>query len=89
MVALQIRDVDERVRDKLTAAAKRRGQSLQQYLHDVINDEARRLDNVAVLERFSHRRHGTSLSADDIVETLHMERQARDATLGVPDEERR
>jgi len=86
---LQIRDVDEQVRDKLAAAARRRGQSLQQYLHDVINDEARRLDNVAVIERFSRRRHGNSLSAEDIVETLHRERQTRDATLDVPDEEAR
>lgn len=61
MVALQIRDIDDRVHDKLVAAAKRRGQSLQSYLHDVINDEARRLDNVAVIERFASRRHGMSV----------------------------
>lgn len=89
MVALQIRDVDEQVRDKLAAAARRRGQSLQSYLHDVINDEARRLDNVAVIERFASRRHGTSVSPEDVLETLRAEREARDATLGVPDEERR
>ncbi len=89
MIALQIRDVDERVRDKLAAAAKRRGQSLQSYLHDVINDEARRLDNVAVIDRFSHRRTGTSASSEDVVGTLRAEREARDAALGVPDEERR
>ena len=89
MVALQIRDVDERVHDKLAAAAKRRGQSLQAYLHDVINDEARRLDNVAVIERFARRSHGASVSPEDVVETLRAEREARDAALGVPDEERR
>lgn len=89
MVALQIRDVDEQVRDKLAAAAKRRGQSLQSYLHDVINDEARRLDNVAVIERFARRGHGASVSPQDVIDTLHAERQARDSALGVPDEERR
>ena len=89
MVALQIRDIDDRVHDKLVAAAKRRGQSLQSYLHDVINDEARRLDNVAVIERFGRRRHGVSVSPEAVIETLHAERQARDAALDVPDEERR
>lgn len=89
MRALRIRNVDERVRDKLAAAAKRRGQPLQQYLHDVLNDEARRVDSVAVIERFSRRRYGTSLSVEDVIETLRAERRARDATLGAPDEERR
>jgi hypothetical protein len=87
MIALQIRDVDERVRDALAAAAKKRGQTLQSFLHDVINDEARRFRNVAVIERISTKKHGTSVSAEDIVESLRIERQARDAALGVPDAE--
>jgi antitoxin FitA len=47
MVALQIRDVDEHVRDTLAAEAAKRGQSLEAFLRDVLNDEARRLENVA------------------------------------------
>ena len=85
MIALQIRDVDERVRDTLAAAAKKRGQSLQSYLHDVITDEARRLDNVAVIERFAHRRYGARVSAESVVEALRTERQARESALDVPE----
>lgn len=88
-VALQIRKVDSRVRDRLAAEAARRGQSLQQYLHDVLDDEARRLGNVAVIERFSRRRYGSSVSAQDVVDTLRAERETRDGALGVPDGDRR
>src|SRR4051812_33278230 len=62
MVALQIRDVPEEMRDKLAAIAGERGQSLQAYLFDVIQDEVRRKDNLAVLQRFSGRGRGTALA---------------------------
>ncbi len=51
-------------------------------MHDVINEDARRLENVAVLDRFSRRRYGTSISADDVVETLHAGRGETDAARG-------
>ena len=51
MVALQIRDVPEELRDRLSELARQRGQSLQAYLFDVISDEAGRADNLAVLDR--------------------------------------
>jgi hypothetical protein len=85
MVALQIRDVPDELRDKLTAIARDRGQSLQSYLLDIVSDEVRRRDNLAALQRLTGRSWGTRLSTDDIVGTLDTARQARDAALGVPE----
>ncbi|NGO80601.1 hypothetical protein G6045_33825 [Streptomyces sp. YC504] len=84
MVALQIRDVPEDVRDRLAAIAAERGQSLQAYLYDVVTDEARRRDNLAVLERFSRAGSGARLDVDDVLGALREARAERDAGLGVP-----
>jgi antitoxin FitA len=85
MVALQIRDVPEPVRDRLAAIAEERGQSLQAYLFDMVTDEVRRRDNLAVLERFSRPRHGTHLVAEDVLGELRAARAGRDAALGTPE----
>ncbi|WP_322761696.1 hypothetical protein [Frankia sp. Cr2] len=87
MVALQIRDVPEEIRDRLAAIALERGQSLQTYLLDIVRDEVRRRDNLAVLERFSRGSYGTNLALGDIVNTLRAERAARGFSLGVPEDE--
>lgn len=86
MVALQIRDVPEPLRDRLAELARQRGQSLQAYLFDVLQDEARRQDNLAVLDRFGAGAYGSRLSAVDITEALHAGRAERDAELGVAQE---
>lgn len=59
MVALQIRDVPEAVRDALVIQAKARGQSLQAYLLELVETQANRLRNVNVLDRFGRRSDGT------------------------------
>jgi plasmid stability protein len=59
MVAIQIRDVPEDVRDALVIQAKARGQSLQAYLLELVETQARRLRNTAVLDRFAGRSDGT------------------------------
>ncbi len=59
MVALQIRDVPEDVRDALAAQAKARGQSLQTYLLELVETQARRLRNTAILDRFAGRSDGS------------------------------
>jgi hypothetical protein len=82
MVALQIREVPEELRDRLSELARQRGQSLQAYLFDVLRDEARRQDNLAVLDRFSHGTYGTRLSSADIHDALHAGRAERDTELG-------
>lgn len=84
MVALQIREVPEELRDRLNELAAQRGQSLQAYLFDVISDEARRQDNLAILDRFSHRAYHSGLSPADVHDTLHAARAERDTELGIP-----
>lgn len=59
MVALQIRDVPEDVRDALAVQARARGQSLQAYLLELVELQARRLRNRAVLDRFAGRSDGS------------------------------
>jgi len=85
MVALQIRRVPEELRDRLSELARQRGQSLQAYLFDVLSDEARRQDNLAVLDRFSKGSYGTRLSPADIRDALDAGRAEHDAELGVPE----
>ena len=84
MVALQIRDVPEDLRDRLSELATQRGQSLQAYLFDVISDEARRQDNLAILDRFAHGTYHTRLTLADINDTLQAARAGRDAELQAP-----
>jgi hypothetical protein len=83
MVALQIRDVPDELRDRLSELASERGQSLQAYLFDVIRDEARRADNLAVLDRFGKGAYGSRLSAADISDALSVSRSERDTELGI------
>lgn len=85
MVALQIRDVPEELRDRLRELARQRGQSLQAYLLDVIRDEARRQDNLAALDRFGKGTYGTRLSLADVHDALRAGRAERAAALGIPE----
>jgi antitoxin FitA len=87
MVALQIRGVPEELRARLSELASQRGQSLQAYLFDVVSDEARRQDNLAVLDRFGQGAYGTRLSPTDIDSALRTARTERDAELGVREAE--
>lgn len=50
-VALQIRDVPDEVKDTLAAEARRRGQSVQAYLLELVEQEARLLANAAAFTR--------------------------------------
>ena len=84
MVALQIRDVPEELHDRLSELAAQRGQSLQAYLFDVITDEARRQDNLAILDRFAQDDHQSRLTVADINDALRAGREERDAGLGIP-----
>lgn len=81
MVALQIRDVPDSVRDLLTQEARRRDQSLQAYLSDVLAREAAAARNRGLIEslRSSPRPDGASASAEEIVASLAAERAARGA----------
>ena len=84
MVALQIRDVPDEVRDTLAELARVRGQSLQAFLLSMVVNEARRSANAALLECFSDRSDGTRLTPTDIVTALEEARSERDAQLFGP-----
>ncbi len=78
MVALQIRDVPDHVRQTLAVQASRRGQSLQSFLLKLVTDEANRSANVAILTRFADRNDGSSLSAADLSHLIDEARAERD-----------
>lgn len=77
MVALQIRDVPEYVRDALAAQARARGQSLQAYLLELVETQARRLGNTAVLDRFAGRSDGTRSLPGESAAELNDQREQR------------
>ena len=81
MVALQIRDVPDEVRDRLAAIAHERGQSLQAMLLKLVTEEARRSTNLEVLRSFSGRTDGSRLTADEALKALDAARAERDSTL--------
>jgi plasmid stability protein len=79
MVALQIRDVPEEVRDALAVQAKARGQSLQAYLLELVETQARRLRNTAVLDRFAGRSDGARSLPGETATELAQQRAERGA----------
>lgn len=85
MVALQIRDVPDDVRQALAEQAAARGQSLQAFLLTLVTDEARRSSNMAVLELFGTRQDGSQLSPAQVTEALDQARAEREALLSKAD----
>jgi plasmid stability protein len=81
MVALQIRDVPDDVRQTLAERARARGQSLQAFLLSLVEDEARRSANLALLNRFVGREDGSRLSAAEAADALDRARAERDVQL--------
>lgn len=81
MVALQIRDVPDDVRQTLAAQAAARGQSLQSFLLTLVTEEARRSANVALLERFDGREDGSRLTGRQVTGVLDEARAVREAAL--------
>lgn len=80
MVALQIRDVPDEVRDQLVERATMQGQSLQAYLLALVEADARRARNLDILRRFADRRDGSRLGrrqATSAVRAARGERGAR------------
>jgi len=84
MVALQIRDVPEDVRQALAERARARGQSLQAFLLSLVQDEARRSTNLALLGRFDGRDDGSRLPPSQATEALDAVRAERDTPLAGP-----
>ena len=81
MVALQIRDVPEDVRQTLAERARARGQSLQAFLLSLVEDEARRSANLALLDRFVGREDGSRLSVSVATDALDRASAERDVEV--------
>lgn len=81
MVALQIRDVPDDIRQTLAERAAARGQSLQSFLLTLVTDEARRSTNLALLKGFGAREDGSQLSTGQVTEALDEARAEREAHL--------
>jgi antitoxin FitA len=79
MVALQIRDVPEEVRDALAQRATSRGQSLQAYLWEIVAAEAKRGRNAEVLNRFVGRSDGSRAAAGETAAEVGQARREREA----------
>jgi plasmid stability protein len=81
MVALQIRDVPDEVRDRLANAAARHGQSLQAYLLEMVNAEARRDRNRELIASLRGRTDGTQATLEDSMNLKHELRAERDRQI--------
>lgn len=81
MVALQIRDVPDDVRQALAERARARGQSLQAFLLWLVEEEARRSRHLALLDSFAGRDDGSRLAAEDATDALDQARVERDSHL--------
>lgn len=84
MVALQIRGVDDDVREALAERARARGQSLQAFLLSLVQEEARRSANLTLLDRFAGRHDGSRMTLDEADRAVERERAERDgSTVGI------
>jgi plasmid stability protein len=74
-VALQIRDVPDEIRDTLAARAGERGQSMQAFLLEIVEREARLMRNVRMFETTANQR----VTIPDELSPERIIREARDA----------
>ncbi|WP_448061097.1 FitA-like ribbon-helix-helix domain-containing protein [Cellulomonas hominis] len=77
MVAIQIRDVPDDVREQLTQRARAKGQSLQAFLREVVLREASFTHNVAVLDAAAAWRKGSATTGQDVLDVLDDARHLR------------
>lgn len=84
MVAMQIRGVPEDVRRTLAARAVARGQSLQAFLLTLVTEEAHRSANLALLERFTARTDGSTLTREQVGEAIDQARAERETRTAAP-----
>ena len=73
-VLVQIRDVDEAVRDELKARAASQGQSLNAYLRALLTESVRRPSRDQVLARIDSRLETSGVSS---VEAIRAARESR------------
>jgi len=78
MVSIQIREISEQVRDTLAEVAQSRGQSMQTYLRNLLEEDARRANNVALLRRVRSVGGGYPAEPEDAARELDEIRAERD-----------
>ncbi len=81
MVALQVRDVPDDVRDALVREARESGVSLQAFLLDLLQREARSSRNRAFVRDFAPIRGTGPAVAAEIPSIIAHERAARDSRI--------
>jgi hypothetical protein len=77
MVALQIRDVPDDVRDALVERAREAGQSLQGFLLGMVVREANFTQNRAIIAELDSWTTGTGVTGDDVLAALDTARSER------------
>jgi plasmid stability protein len=82
MVNIQIRDVPEQVRDVLAASARAHGQSMQAYLRHLLEDDARRAGNAALLRRAKNAGPGYVAAPGETASEIAEMRAERDRRNG-------
>ena len=83
MVALQILHVPEEIRDVLSAEAERRGESLQNYLLEVVAREASSVNNRRLVRDWMARPLASAVAVD-VPELLGRHRRDRERHLAKP-----
>jgi hypothetical protein len=77
VVALQVRGVSEPTRRALSAEAKARGESLEEYLLDLLDREARDIDNRRLLAEWAAGPSVDQALRVEFVQLIHPERQGQ------------
>jgi antitoxin FitA len=77
VVALQIRDVSEPTRRTLSAEARARGDSLQEYLLDLLDREARAIDGRRLLAEWTAGPSGDGPQPISFVELIRPSEKAK------------
>jgi plasmid stability protein len=78
MVAIQVRNVPDEVRQALAEQAAARGESLQALLLELLTRESRSGVNTALLRLFEDRTDGSHLSAAELAGVIGEARGERD-----------
>ena len=81
VVAIQIRGVSEPTRSTLSAEARARGESLQEYLLDVLDREAREIDNRRLFAAWAADRLVAEVEPVEGMERMHSEVSGRESQL--------
>jgi hypothetical protein len=77
VVAFQVRGVSEPTRRALSAEARARGESLQEYLLDLLDREARDLDNLRLLAEWAAGPSADQAQRVEFVQLIQPERQGQ------------